>query len=155
MIDCNLAIIFLNVYTFQKWALNNARQNSPENRIQDVFQRGMDRSDPEVLENYMEATIMDRRKKSCEFPKELLDLCDEEDLVAYDAMIDEEDDEDQDTKDRRSLLERLFAKKRRSPYNLRKSRLTAPNPGGDDVDGLLDAEDLVLGAEEEVHMEQE
>ena len=72
----------------QKWCLTKARQNSNENRFLDVFNRVMDRSDPEILEFYLESTIMDRRKKSHEFPPEVLALCEPEDLVAYDEQID-------------------------------------------------------------------
>ena len=115
------------MHLFQKWYLQNARQNSNENRITDVMKRCMDRSDPEVLEYFLEATIMDRRKKSHEFPKEVLELCEEKDLIEYDKQIDDEEMENQEpiSEERKSLLERLLKSTRTSDYNLRSRRLDA------------------------------
>ena len=90
--------------------------------MKDVVQRLMDRSDPESLEYYMEATVMDRRKKSSEFPPELLALCLPEALKAYDDQIDQEelDNEDPEVTKRRTLMERILAiNTRDTPYNLR------------------------------------
>ena len=130
--------------TFQKWYLTKARQNSNENRISDVMQRGMDRSDPECLEYYLEATVKEKRKKSNTFPKEVLELCDKEALEAYDKQIDAEEEENLDDEEiatrerRRSLLEKLLESTRTSDYNLRSRTV----PDGDGA-GRLDAEEAM------------
>lgn len=104
------------------------------------MQRGMDRSDPEVVECYLESTIMERRKKSDQFPQEVLDLCEKEDLEAYDQQIDDEEEDNEDEEEkaqkqkRKSLIEKLLES--RKTYNLRnktteggdESRLEAEEP---------------------------
>ena len=73
----------------QRWYLTNARQDTQEHRMRDVIQRAMDRSDPEIVEEYIKAVIKEKQKKSYEFPDEVLALCDPEDLKEYDKSLDE------------------------------------------------------------------
>ena len=90
------------------------------------MQRTMDRSDAEILEYYMESTLMDRRKKSCTFPKELLDLCDKEDLDEYDKQIDDEERENEEVDEakveKKNILERAIQNMKKKEYNLRKRK---------------------------------
>ena len=99
--------------------------------------RGMDRSDPGVLEFYMESTLMDRRKKSHTFPQELLDLCEKEDLEEYDRQIDEEEFENEEVDElaekRKSLVEKLLESTKGRKYNLRKR---TPEEDGDDEEAM-------------------
>ena len=109
------------------------------------MQRAMDRSAPLMLEFYMENNIMDRRKKSDTFPQELLDMCEKEDLEAYDKQIDEEEFENQDdeTLERKSLLEKMVERMPKRTYNLRgqgeERRLDAEEAGA----RRLDAEEMM------------
>ena len=50
----------------------------------------MDRSDPEIVEDYIQTVIREKQKYSYEFPDEVLALCNPEDLKEYDRMLDEQ-----------------------------------------------------------------
>ena len=56
--------------------LHHARQMSRRQRLMDVFNRGMDRSNPEVLAHVVPKRLRDQRSKRHDsIPKEVLDLC--------------------------------------------------------------------------------
>ena len=116
----------------------------------------MDRSSPDMLEFYMESNIMDRRQKSDTFPQELLDLCDKEDLEAYDKQIDEEEFENQDdeTIEKKSLIEKILQRMPKKKYNLRtrtnaddeSRRLEAEEEEPMETSWKLDAEEKKTGS---------
>ena len=101
------------------------------------MQRGMDRSAPLMLEYYMENNLMDRRKKSDTFPQALLDMCEKEDLEAYDKQLDEEEFENQTDEEieKKSLLEKILQRMPKRTYNLRERK------NQNDQEGRLDAEE--------------
>ena len=74
-----------DVKKFQK---QNARQDSPVHRNLDVFQRQMDRSDPKIVEYYVNQRKL-RRKSQEVFPNAVLALCKDSDQIMADLSLNE------------------------------------------------------------------